>query len=55
VVATVVMKGVAKDRTGKTVPSSVVLECLGIAFDEFPIPEAVQTWLGVDTVAAGRR
>jgi acyl-CoA thioesterase FadM len=55
VVATVVMKGVAKDRTGRTVPSSVVLERLGIASDEFPIPESVRTWLGVDTVAAGRR
>jgi len=46
VVATVVMKGVAKDRTGKTVPSSVVLDRLGIASGEFPVPESVQTFPG---------
>lgn len=39
----------------QVVSSTTVLERLGIASEEFPVPESVRTWLGVDTVAAGRR
>jgi acyl-CoA thioesterase FadM len=52
VVATVVMKGLAQDRSGERVSMEAVFARLGWSDEAMPIPPGIQAWVDADSTAS---